>query len=119
VDLSAHELVYERGPHLIYRFTVGIGQTRYPTPTGKFFVWAQLPRQSAGGPYGVFALGLNGFSHVFQEFPGPGGAHIAIHGTASASDIGHDVSFGCVRVYNPQMSKLETVPLGTPVTIKP
>ena len=58
---------------------------------------------------------LSGFSNVITEWVG--GGRMAIHGTSDPSDRGHDVSYGCVRVYNPQMKDLTDVPLGTPVWI--
>ena len=72
-----------------------------PTAAGRFFVWARVPTHDPTGPYGVFALGLSGFSDVITDWVG--GGRIAIHGTADPSDRGLDVSHGCVRVYNPQM----------------
>ena len=44
---------------------------------------------------------------------------MAIHGTDNPYDRGQQVSHGCVRVYNPQMEQLRSVPMGTPVLINP
>jgi L,D-transpeptidase ErfK/SrfK len=49
----------------------------------------------------------------------PGGGRMAIHGTADPSDRGQAVSFGCVRVYNRDMDRLQDVPMGTVVVIRP
>lgn len=116
VDLSATSLRYYRRGHLEHRFTVGIGRPETPTATGTFYVWAQVPQASPSGPYGVFALGLSGFSPVLKDWPG--GGRMAIHGTANPGDRGLMVSHGCVRVYNDDMVDLRHVPLGTPVVIK-
>ena len=115
VDLSSRVLQYYRGGKLADHFSVGIGRPETPTAVGTFYVWAQVPQASPSGPYGVFALGLSGFSPVLLDWPG--GGRMAIHGTAFAADQGQMVSHGCVRVYNPNMQRLEGVPLGTPVTI--
>ena len=117
VDLSDRTLRYFRRGRLADRFSVGIGRSETPTAVGTFFVWAQVPQASASGPYGVFALGLSGFSPVLKDWPG--GGRMAIHGTANAADRGQMVSHGCVRVYNDDMVDLRQVPLGTPVVIKP
>jgi lipoprotein-anchoring transpeptidase ErfK/SrfK len=116
IDLSTRSLEHFRRHHLVDRFEVGIGQPQWPTATGTFYVWAHVPQASPTGPYGVYALGLSGFSEVLKDWPG--GGRMAIHGTPYASNKGQMVSHGCIRVYNPDMRKLRRVPLGTPVIIK-
>jgi lipoprotein-anchoring transpeptidase ErfK/SrfK len=101
---------------LVDRFQVAIGAPQYPTGEGRFYVWERVAFADAAGPYGIFALGLSGFSPVLSEWPGEG--RMAIHGTANPSDRGRDVSHGCVRVYNADMRALTRVPLGTPVVIR-
>ena len=115
IDLSKRSLEHFDGRKLVHRFVVGIGQPQWPTATGTFYIWAHVPQASPTGPYGVFALGLSGFSEVLTDWPG--GGRMAIHGTPYASNRGAMVSHGCIRVYNPDMRKLRRVPLGTPVII--
>jgi len=43
---------------------------------------------------------------------------MAIHGTADPSDPGMRVSYGCARVFNPQMNELRGIPMGTTVLIR-
>jgi lipoprotein-anchoring transpeptidase ErfK/SrfK len=114
VDLSERALTYFRKGRRVGRYTVAIGTPSTPTPTGAFYVWARVSQTSPQGPYGVYALGLSGFS-VLSEWPGGGRA--AIHGTAISSDAGAAVSHGCLRVQNADMRHLMGVPMGTPVTI--
>jgi L,D-transpeptidase catalytic domain len=116
VDLSDKTLRYYRHGRLQRDFSVGIGRPETPTAVGTFYVWAQVPQASPFGPYGVFALGLSGFSPVLKDWPG--GGRMAIHGTSHPGDRGLMVSHGCVRVYNDDMIDLRRVPLGTPVIIK-
>lgn len=116
VDLSARTLQYYRHGRLADSFNVGIGRAETPTAEGTFYVWAQVPQASASGPYGVFALGLSGFSPVLLDWPG--GGRMAIHGTSNPADRGQMVSHGCVRVFNDDMVGLKHVPLGTPVVIR-
>jgi lipoprotein-anchoring transpeptidase ErfK/SrfK len=116
VDLSKRTLKYYRGKRLVETFSVGVGLPQFPTTTGTFYVWAHVPQASPTGPYGIYALGLSGFSKVLTEWPG--GGRMAIHGTANPTDRGNTVSHGCVRVYNPDMQKLRHLPMGTPVIIK-
>ena len=117
VDLSARTLLYYRDGKLADRFDVGIGRVETPTAKGTFYVWAQVPQASPTGPYGVFALGLSGFSPVLKDWPG--GGRMAIHGTSNPGDRGLMVSHGCVRVFNDDMVRLTHVPMGTPVVIHP
>jgi lipoprotein-anchoring transpeptidase ErfK/SrfK len=116
VDLSKRSLEHFHDSKLIDRFQVGIGKPQWPTATGTFYVWAHVPQASPIGPYGVYALGLSGFSEVLTDWPD--GGRMAIHGTPYASNRGEMVSHGCIRVFNPDMQKLKRVPLGTPVIIR-
>jgi lipoprotein-anchoring transpeptidase ErfK/SrfK len=116
VDLSAHVLRRFIGGTLTDRIEVAIGTSSTPTPPGHFFVWARVSYRDPTGPYGVFALGLSGFSRVLTAWPG--GGRLAIHGTDDPGDIGRDVSHGCVRVFNRDLHALRDVPLGTPVIIR-
>jgi len=116
VDLSARELRHFRNGKLRHRFTVGIGARGTPTTAGRFFVWAHLDPRDASGPYGTYLLGLSGFSKVLTNWPG--GGRMAIHGTADPTDRGRRVSYGCARVYNPQMNRLRGIPMGAMVWIR-
>jgi hypothetical protein len=115
VDLSDRTLRRYRDGELVERLTVGVGQPRFPTAVGTFYVWVKVRYEDPNGAYGPLALGLSGFSPVLSDWPGEG--RMAIHGTSNAGDRGRAVSHGCVRVYNPQLMDLADVPLGTPVVI--
>jgi hypothetical protein len=115
VDLSKRTLEHYRDGELVDRFKVGIGTDQYPTGTGTFYVWVRVPFENPNQPYGIFALGLSGFSPVLSDWPGEG--RMAVHGTPYASNRGQAVSHGCVRVYNADMEALVDLPLGTPVII--
>lgn len=115
VDLSKRILEHYRDGELVGRLKVGVGAPQYPTGTGTFYVWVRVPFENPNQPYGIFALGLSGFSPVLSDWPGEG--RMAIHGTPYESDRGQAVSYGCVRVWNPDMESLVDVPLGTPVVI--
>ena len=117
VDLSERVLRHYVRDRLVSRFRVGIGAPQYPTGQGTFYVWQRVSFADASGPYGIFALGLSGFSPVLSDWPGEG--RMAIHGTADPSDRGREVSHGCIRVYNDDLRALTDVPLGTPVVIRP
>jgi lipoprotein-anchoring transpeptidase ErfK/SrfK len=116
VDLSQRTLRYYVRDRLAERFRVGVGAPATPTGTGTFYVWQRVPFEDPNQPYGIFALGLSGFSPVLSDWPG--GGRMAIHGTPYASDRGQTVSHGCVRVYNEDMKHLTDVRFGTPVIIR-
>ena len=117
IDLSDRTLDHFRDGTRLDRFTVGVGSQDAPTTPGTFYVWARVPQSSSYGPYGVYALGLSGFSDTLTEFEGSNG-RIAIHGTSDPGDRGQRVSHGCIRVYNPDMATLTHLPMGTPVVIR-
>jgi lipoprotein-anchoring transpeptidase ErfK/SrfK len=64
-----------------------------------------IPGGSPANPMGVAAMTL-------------AGGQYAIHGTNVPNSIGGFVSYGCVRMYNPDISDLfERVSVGTPVVV--
>jgi hypothetical protein len=115
VDMSKRILRHFHDGKQRHRFRIGIGKPSTPTTPGTFFVWAHLDPSDSSGPYGSYLLGLSGFSDVLTDWPG--GGRMALHGTDDPTDRGGEVSFGCVRVFNPQMEQLRTVPMGTVVVI--
>jgi lipoprotein-anchoring transpeptidase ErfK/SrfK len=106
-------------------FGVATGQTRYPTPLGRFTIvvkwrnpWWYPPASSwaagqkpippgPGNPLGTRWMGLSA--------PGVG-----IHGTPSDGSIGYSVSHGCIRMHIPEAEWLfNHVDVGTTVFIVP
>ena len=65
-----------------------------------------IPGGSPENPMGVAALTLSG------------GGQYAIHGTNNPGSIGGFVSYGCIRMYNQDITELyDRVGLGTPVIV--
>jgi lipoprotein-anchoring transpeptidase ErfK/SrfK len=120
VDLSSRTASLLKNHQRVRSWRVGIGTASTPTPTGRFYVTVKLhPPQISASAYGAWALGLSGYSEVHQSF-GTGDGQIALHGTYKPWLLGSPVSNGCVRMDNEMITLLaETLPLGTPVTIKP
>jgi lipoprotein-anchoring transpeptidase ErfK/SrfK len=118
VSLSARTVRLLRDGRARRTWRVGIGRPFTPTPTGRFFVTVKLRPPQVSAVYGAWALGLSGYSEVLEQF-GAGDGQIALHGTADAGDLGNRVSNGCLRLDNQAITTLaETLPLGTPVTIR-
>ncbi|HVV41211.1 MAG TPA: L,D-transpeptidase [Nitrobacter sp.] len=65
-----------------------------------------IPGGSPANPMGVAAMTLSG------------GGQYAIHGTNRPESVGHFVSYGCIRMYNADISDLfRRVSVGTPVVV--
>lgn len=107
--------VLDKAQQVIYETNVAVGKPRTPTPLGRYFVDVWLP--NPGSPYGSFLLSIAGFSEVLKSFGG-GRGQIAMHGWSDTSVMGRDVSNGCIRMRNADISHVATLaPLGTPVEI--
>ncbi|MNJ31749.1 L,D-transpeptidase [Paenibacillus bouchesdurhonensis] len=104
VDLSDRQLYLLDGDTVVRSFPVGIGKMLTQTPTGEYAIINKQP--NPGGPFGAFWMGLSK-------------PHYGIHGTNNPSSIGHEVSHGCIRMYNQDVLTLSSlVPVGTRVTIR-
>jgi lipoprotein-anchoring transpeptidase ErfK/SrfK len=127
-------IVIHRGENRLFLYTgtrfwrvfgVATGQTRYPTPLGRFTIvvkwrnpwwyppaspWAKGQKPippGPGNPLGTRWMGLSA--------PGVG-----IHGTPSDGSIGYSVSHGCIRMHIPEAEWLfNHVNVGTTVFIIP
>jgi lipoprotein-anchoring transpeptidase ErfK/SrfK len=117
VDLSDRTLSYRVGGSEVLSSEVGVGSSRNPTPTGRFFVTDSVTMADPDSPWGPHALGLSARSDTITEYNGGDGI-IGIHGTNSPWSIGQASSMGCVRVPNDVITTLhQMVVLGTPVEI--
>lgn len=118
VRTGAHELDLFEGERLVRTYPVGIGKQDTPTPGGTFYLKELLQPPDPGGAYGPYAYGLSGFSTTLETFAGAAEAVIGLHGTSDPSSVGKDVSSGCIRLHNQDITELaQLLPLGTPVRI--
>lgn len=117
VHPSAHRLGLYRFGALLRTFSIAVGKSSTPTPGGTYYLTSLLRPPNPRGDYGPYAYGLSGFSTVLKSFNGGDGI-IGLHGTNDPSSIGHDVSHGCLRLRNADITYLTTLlALGTPVRI--
>ncbi len=115
VDLSKQRAELLRGRHVVRSFTVAIGRSTSPTPTGHFSVTDEI--QSGLDPvYGCCALALS--AHQPNLPAGwTGGDQIAIHGSPDNS-VGGAISDGCLHATTDDLEELiSKLPLGAPVDI--
>lgn len=114
-----HTLTFSEAGVVIATYPIATGADDLPTPGGTYFIRELLAPPNPKGPYGPYAYGLSGYSPVLDNFNG-GDAVIGIHGTDDPSSIGKDISHGCIRLHNKDITELVEkwqLPLGTPVYI--
>jgi hypothetical protein len=105
-----------RSGRLVFRSRIGIGQKKWPTPKGNFYVRDRLRGFPPGSIYGALAFGLNARSAVLTDWPG--GGFVGIHGTNQPEILPGRVSHGCIRMRNRDILRLNRLMrVGTPVTI--
>ncbi|MGH2922368.1 MAG: L,D-transpeptidase [Gaiellaceae bacterium] len=107
--------LYRRGKP-IFRTVIGVGQSRWPTPRGDFYVREVLTGYNMP-VYGPIAFGLSARSNVLTDWPG--GGFIGIHGTNQPGILPGRVSHGCIRMRNAAILRLRRLmSLGTPVQVR-
>jgi hypothetical protein len=115
VDLETLTATLFKQGRTIFHARVGVGQPRWPTPRGRFYVRNQLTRY-ASPTYGPVAFGTSGLSPRLTDWPG--GGVIGIHGTDQPQLIPGRISHGCIRMRNADILVLaRRMPVGTPITI--
>lgn len=107
-----------RGRRVVFRAEVGVGQRRWPTPHGEFYIRHRLTGYGrAGSFYGPVAFGTSARSAELTDWPG--GGIVGIHGTNMPALIPGRISHGCIRLRNRDIVRLaRLMPVGTPVTIR-
>lgn len=111
-------VLFERGIP-IFETTVGVARDNAPTPLGRYYTTELLRPPRPDTLYGAYAYGLSGYSEVLTEFAG-GDGQLGIHGTNDPSTLGTNVSSGCIRLHNDDISLLVEevgLPVGVPVEV--
>ncbi len=115
VDLGRFRMTLKLGGKTVFSAPIGVGQKRWPTPRGEFFIRNQLVRYRSPF-YGPLAFGTSARSAVLTDWPG--GGFVGIHGTNRPDLIPGAISHGCIRLRNPDILRLSRLmPVGTPITI--
>jgi lipoprotein-anchoring transpeptidase ErfK/SrfK len=115
IDRESERATLYRNGHVIFSAPVGVGRPSLPTPAGHFYVTEKL--LAIGGPvYGPYALGTSAYAPTLSEWPG--GGVVGIHGTDEPQLIPGRPSHGCIRLRNPDITRLwHLVEVGTPIEI--
>ncbi len=106
----------------IAQTNVVVGKDSTPTPVGTFYIAEKIPASVAGvspnGAYGPWILATSAYSEAMDQFDN-GLPVIVFHGTNQPDLIGSAASNGCIRMPDDVVAQLaETIPPGTPVTIR-
>jgi lipoprotein-anchoring transpeptidase ErfK/SrfK len=105
VNIRNHTLTLYRDGVIFKTYPIAVGKSTTPTPRGTCLI--KNKAVNPGGPFGARWMGLSA----------TGGSY-GIHGTNNPSSIGKNVSNGCIRMYNKDVTELFTlVPVGTVVKI--
>jgi hypothetical protein len=115
VDRAHFRATLKRNGKVIFKTTVGVGRSIWPTPRGEFYIRSKLT--NFNDPfYGPIAFGTSARSTALTDWPG--GGFVGVHGTNEPGILPGRVSHGCIRVRNAQILKLaRLMPVGTPLTI--
>lgn len=105
INIAARRLNLLKNGVVMKGYPIAVGKPSTPTPKGTFRTINKAI--NPGGPFGVLWFGLNA----------PGGSY-GIHGTNNPSSIGKNVSNGCIRMHNKDITDLaKYITVGTVVQI--
>ena len=114
IQTGARKLSVDDGGKSLGTWTVAVGASGTPTPTGRTFLLALLaPSHPTYSPL-IMPLGFH--SNVFSTFGGGPGT-VGLHGWPDSSVFGQAISNGCVRVPAGALRVLSGIPLGSLVLI--
>jgi lipoprotein-anchoring transpeptidase ErfK/SrfK len=114
IQTGARKLSVDDGGRSLGTWTVAVGASGTPTPTGRTFLLALLAPPHP--TYSPLILPLGFHSNVFSTFGGGPGT-VGLHGWPDSSVFGQAISNGCVRVPAQALRVLSGIPLGSLVVI--
>jgi lipoprotein-anchoring transpeptidase ErfK/SrfK len=110
VVLSSQRTIAWQGDRQARAMVVSTGISRYPTPPGRFRVYAKYPSVTMSGP-GYHLPGVPDTMFFHRGY--------AIHGTYWHENFGQPMSHGCVNLTKADAAWLyQWAPLGTPVVVR-
>jgi LysM repeat protein len=89
VDLSSQRVYARQGNSVVRKMVVSTGTSRYPTPVGRFRIYAKYRSVTMSGP----GYHLPGVPHTMFFYRG-----YAIHGTYWHNNFGRRMSHGCINL---------------------
>jgi lipoprotein-anchoring transpeptidase ErfK/SrfK len=118
-DLDAFRLDVLDHDEVVFTTLTGVARANAPTPRGRYYTTEILRPAVPDSVYGAFAYGLSGYSETFTSFNG-GPGQLGIHGTNDPGTLGTNVSAGCIRMHNDEITRLVEeikLPVGVPVEV--
>jgi len=118
-DLDAFLLEVLDHDEVVFTTTIGVARANAPTPLGRYYTTEIIRPAVPDSVYGAFAYGLSGYSETFTSFNG-GPGQLGIHGTNDPDTLGTNVSAGCIRMHNDNITFLVEdlkLPVGVPVEV--
>jgi lipoprotein-anchoring transpeptidase ErfK/SrfK len=116
VDRARYRATLYRDAIPVFTAPVGIGEAKWPTPAGEFYVRDVVTRYRSP-TYGPVAFGTSARSATLTDWPA--GGYIGIHGTDRPGLIPGAISHGCIRMRNADILRLAALMrVGTPVIIR-
>jgi hypothetical protein len=118
IDTRRFVATLVRAGRVVFRARIGVGESRWPTPKGKYYIRSRLTGYGAAGSfYGPLAFGTSAHSDQLTDWPA--GGIVGIHGTSLPHLIPGRISHGCVRLRNADILRLDRLmPVGTPLTVR-
>ncbi len=109
VDLSQQKLYAHEGKKTVLTARVSTGTSRYPTPTGRFRIYAKYVKTRMQGPgYNLPNVPWTMYFH----------GNYGIHGTYWHNSFGRRMSHGCINMKTSQARRLyQWAPKGTLVVV--
>jgi hypothetical protein len=99
----------------LFSAPIGVGEPSTPTPTGHYLIREKFAVQPADPFYGPYAFGTSDYSTLSEW---PHGGIVGIHGTDQPWLIPGTPSHGCIRLKDPDISRLwRLLDVGTPITV--
>lgn len=116
-DLAEFTLKVFKDGQQVDTIKIGVAKSNTPTPGGVYYLTELIKTPNPNGDYGPYAYGLSGYSNALTSFNG-GPGQLGLHGTNEPQLIGTQVSHGCIRMNNADITRLAgELPLGTPIQI--
>lgn len=116
INVTTNALKLWNGDELVADTGIVDGKETSPTPLGEFYFNEKIEK-SPTSAYGSYIFSTNGYSDSLEVFQ-DGLPVFAVHGTNNPSQIGSDISNGCVRIPNDVIEMMAAeVPMGTPVEV--
>lgn len=105
IELDAFRLTLFEREAEAFSTPIGVARENAPTPLGQYYTTELIQPPTPNTIYGAFAYGLSGYSETFTSFNG-GAGQLGIHGTIDPDSIGTNVSAGCIRMLDADITRM-------------